>query len=281
MKIKKYVALMMVLAMGAITACGSPKAESGSTADTEETKNIESQTLTETDRVPDTELSDGSESETSGMIDDGTADYDRDASMAAFADVLEGICRDHVLPDGQELEDGNDMTQNYFAVYDVDADGRDELIISYTMTSMAEMFALIYDYDAQAGELVLELRQFPALTFFDNGVITAAISHNQGYAGEFWPYTYYKYDSAADTYKAEGFADAWDKSLSDVGYNGETFPDDADKDGDGIVYYIGEMEGEREPIDMDAYNEWYEGYVGNKVEVPFVNLTQENIDSIR
>ena len=76
-----------------------------------------------------------------------------------------------------------------------------------------------------------ELSQFPMLTFYDNATIGAGISHNQGYAGEFWPYMFYTYDAANDSYRAEYFVDAWDKSLSDVNYNGEAFPDDADKDG--------------------------------------------------
>lgn len=39
--------------------------------------------------------------------------------------------------------------------------------------------------------------------------------------GEFWPYTFYTYDAANDSYRAEYFVDAWDKSFTDVNYNGE------------------------------------------------------------
>ena len=62
----------------------------------------------------------------------------------------------------------------------------------------------VYDYDEASGELYEELSQFPMLTFFyDNATIGAGISHNQGYAGEFWPYTFYTYDAANDSYRAE------------------------------------------------------------------------------
>ena len=141
------------------------------------------------------------------------------------------------------------------------------------------MTAKIYDYDEASGELYEELSQFPMLTFYDNATIGAGISHNQGYAGEFWPYTFYTYDAANDSYRAEYFVDAWDKSLSDVNYNGEAFPDDADKDGDGIVYYLDAPDGSEtgEPLDRDAFDQLISENVGNEENIPFQDLTEDAI----
>ena len=175
------------------------------------------------------------------------------------------------------------VSGNKFAVYDVDHDGREELVFCYTATSMASMTAKIYDYDEASGELYEELSQFPMLTFYDNATIGAGISHNQGYAGEFWPYTFYTYDAANDSYRAEYFVDAWDKSLSEVNYNGEAFPDDADKDGDGIVYYLEAPDGSEtgEPLDKDAFDQWISENVGKEENIPFQDLTEDAISQIQ
>lgn len=47
--------------------------------------------------------------------------------------------------DKQSLYDGiYAMSDNWFAVMDVDGDGREELIISYSTSSMAGMFEIVY-----------------------------------------------------------------------------------------------------------------------------------------
>ena len=126
-----------------------------------------------------------------------TAQADRASRIKAYQAALENIYQNRILPDGSELRDdiSDEMSGNKFAVYDVDHDGREELVFCYTATSMASMTAKIYDYDEASGELYEELSQFPMLTFYDNATIGAGISHNQGYAGEFWPYTFYTYDA--------------------------------------------------------------------------------------
>ncbi len=270
----------VILALG---GCGSAsnKETTASTAAESVTETIET-SVSETQSDTTTETAESGESkETSSAA----GDYDRAGSLEAYRKALENIDQNGILPDGSELgsSDGYDMSENTFAVYDVDHDGRDELIFCYTTTSMAAMTAKIYDYDEAAGQMHEELSAFPMLTFYDNTSIGAGVSHNQGYAGDFWPYTFYKYDAESDTYQAEYFVDAWDKSLSDVNYNGEAFPDDADKDGDGIVYYLDSPDGSEqgEPMDKDAYDAWFNENAGSEVSIPFQNLTEENINDIQ
>ena len=211
MKIGKALKAICALVIVSLAGCGAGQKE-----------NVESTapaTMTETVAASQVETAEVTETET-------TVQADRASRIKAYQAALDNIYQNHILPDGSELRDdiSGEMSGNKFAVYDVDHDGREELVFCYTATSMASMTAKIYDYDEASGELYEELSQFPMLTFYDNATIGAGISHNQGYAGEFWPYTFYTYDAANDSYRAEYFVDAWDKSLSDVNYNGEAFP---------------------------------------------------------
>ena len=118
----------------------------------------------------------------------------------------------------------HDMSENKFAVYDIDSDGKKELIVLYTTTYMAGMTGTVYAYDSSSGTLRAELQEFPSLTFYDNGAVVAEWSHNQGMAGDFWPYTVYSYNSGTDTYEQTAMVDAWDKSVGEKDYEGTLFP---------------------------------------------------------
>lgn len=205
-----------------------------------------------------------------------------------YISILKEIYNEHKLPDGSELgyDGGSDFAENKFAIYDIDFDGSEELIISYTTSYMAGMMALVYDFDSNLDTLTEELVEFPALTFYNNGIVKADASHNQGLAGEaLWPYSLYKYDGELDKYILVAIVDAWDKSCNDTNYLGTKFPEDIDKDGDGIVYYI-MTDGEYElntPVDLEEYNKWINSYLNEaeEISIPFMSFTDENIDSIK
>lgn len=156
----------------------------------------------------------------------------------AYILTLENLYTNRIWPDGTEVDLMGDMSENVFAVYDVDGDGEDELIIKYTSSSMAGMIEAVYGYDSETGVLYQELREFPALTFYDNGFIRADASHNQSDDPAAWPYTMYQYKKDTNTYEEAG---------SGVANNGS------------IESYVGN---------------------GREVELPYMNLTEENIQSI-
>ena len=236
MKKRVITGMMTAVVIVSLAGCGAGQKET--------VESTAPATMTETVAASQVETAEVTETET-------TVQADRASRIKAYQAALENIYQNHILPDGSELRDdiSGEMSGNKFAVYDVDHDGRDELV----------------------------------LTFYDNATIGAGISHNQGYAGEFWPYTFYTYDAANDSYRAEYFVDAWDKSLSDVNYNGEAFPDDADKDGDGIVYYLDAPDGSEtgEPLDRDAFDQWVSENVGNEENIPFQDLTEDAIRQIQ
>ncbi len=205
----------------------------------------------------------------------------------AYLSVLEGVYYDHVLPEGRDLwvDDYFDMSNNYFAVCDIDSDGKEELIIQYTTAGMGGMTEVIYGYDSVSKTVREEIMEFPMLTYYENGIIEAGWSHNQGAGGDFWPFTVYRYDGASDTYKWLGSAEAWDSSYREADFEGNAFPEEIDVDGDGVLYYLasvkenGDVDWHPAPVDREAYDQWRDAYLkgAEQAVVPYLSLTEENI----
>lgn len=181
------------------------------------------------------------------------------------------------------------MGGNQFAIRDIDGDGKEELILLFTDTYTAGQAGYVAAFDetytGQALPLRTQLQEFPMLAFYENGAVTAGWSHNQGLAGDaLWPYTLYRYDAEMDWYEAAATVDAWDKSLRDTDHEGKAFPDEVDKDGDGVVYYIRSnwARGEAEPVDGEEYQTWYAAEVGTgePLKLQYQPLTRENIQAL-
>ncbi|MTI55651.1 hypothetical protein [Geosporobacter ferrireducens] len=203
----------------------------------------------------------------------------------AYFTVLENLIQNHILPDG--IDGGEqlcDMAENKFAVYDVDSDGKEELLLMYTTTYSGGWAGYVLDYDAETKKLQTELCEFTLLTFYDNGIIKAGWSHNQGLAGDFWPYSLYQYAPDSDSYVLVGMVDAWDKNYPGTDNQNNPFPSDIDKSGTGFVYYI--MKDGRydntHPVDASEYNEWVNAHIGDasEIQIQYMDLTEENISKI-
>lgn len=67
-------------------------------------------------------------------------------------------------------------------------------------------------------------------------------------------------------------------------YEGNSFPDDIDADGDGLVYYImpGGTYEKNTPVDFEEYTKWRESSIGQAqpLEIPYLELTEENIQKL-
>ncbi|MDO4573138.1 MAG: hypothetical protein Q4C13_07190 [Clostridia bacterium] len=211
---------------------------------------------------------------------------DAEDARKAYAAALDDVLQRHVLPDGTDLgfDPNADASGNRFAIFDVDADGREELIVTYASTYTAGQIAAVYDYDAGSRSLRPELSEYPLLTFYGNGAVKALWSHNQGLAGRFWPFSLYRYDASEDRYVLTGRVDAWDKQFAGTDAEGNAFPDAVDASGSGFVYYITEGGGTEtvQPVDEAAYLAWYNTHVGDAAElsVPYRALTQESLQQL-
>lgn len=214
-------------------------------------------------------------------LDNGTVTVP-DGIKAAYAAVLEDLLYRHRLPGHQSSDYDSsfgDISENRFAVCDVDGDGSPELILEFTTAPSTGMSFLIYGYDEESDTLHLQLEEFPNTQLFSNGVIEAGASHNHSYSGVFWPYTLYRYDADQDCYTEMGSVSGWDKLTC-----AEDFPDHADEDGDGLVYYI-DAEGYAPeiPVDGGAYFIWRSFYMSGaeSLQVPYLPLTEECIASLK
>lgn len=212
-----------------------------------------------------------------------------------YIKAIKELYYNHKLPDGSLLEDpmyteNYDMSENRFAICDIDSDGKDELLIALTHFPMAAMRTIIYDYDSYTNKFREQITEFNWMNFYNNGVLEAMWSHNQGVAGDaLWPYTMYKYDIDSDSYKVVAQVNAWNKLFADTNWITETyaeFPSEIDVDQDEIVYYI-TLDGNLDltkVVDLKEYEEWRREYIPEstkKIEVSYMNFTEENIASIK
>ncbi|MGM9593493.1 MAG: hypothetical protein ACI3U8_04005 [Candidatus Onthomonas sp.] len=214
------------------------------------------------------------------------AQEDRAPMLAAYKAALETLLNEHRFPGDTESRTffGDTPSGDQFAVFDVDGDGREELMLTYTDTTMAEMETGIFGYDAEQDCLVQKLAAFPVLTFYDNGIIQESWSHNQGLAGDFWPYTLYQYDKDADCYNPVGMVDAWDKAMFPEDFEGNPFPEEVDVSHSGYVYYIMEYTDYNtdHPVDQAEYQAWRDSWLqgAGELTIPYQDLTEENIANL-
>ena len=190
-------------------------------------------------------------------------------------DAVETLRTTGTLPGFEALVGDETSTEYHYAITDIDGDGFEELLLMQDTGVMASMDYLILD--GQGGQLRAELEVFPSLTFYENGYVRADASHNQGLAGDFWPYALYRYDAESDRYQKVAMADAWDGAIHPQDYAGNPFPKDADVSGAGIVYYVaenGESYGESgtpdvAPMDQADFQKWEASWQGSGAVVEF------------
>ena len=208
-----------------------------------------------------------------------------DNAVEAYAAVLERLFNEHILPDGTRCEPNIPMDLNRFAVCDVNGDGANELVLLFTDTYTAGQAGYVIAYSEETGGIRVELSEYPLLSFYDNGCVKAGWLHNQGAAGDsLWPYTLYRYDRSVRRYIPEAMVDAWDRSMTEI-YQGESFPEEADRSGSGVVYYIMPPDSydNSEPKDILDYEAWLSEQLGaaNEIDITYLNLTAENINRLR
>lgn len=197
----------------------------------------------------------------------------------AFGQVLKRMREEHILPDGSDadLAAYAVMSENRFAVADVDADGREELVVIYTTVCVAGERGWVIGYDGTKQETYIQFEEYPSFEFYPNGTIKALSSHNQTY-GEPWPFTLYQYLPERDSYEAVGGVSALSRSIAKQFEM--SYPDEIDVSHSGDVYYIGENPyAGGTPVDAAEYRAWLMQYTGGAetVGLDYLWLTAQNV----
>lgn len=278
---------MMLLGISAIAtqiiACGNLSSQDKTDNAIMQTKqsDIEKSSEDITDKKGDLKVSD--EGTESGMDKQEAAD-DVDISDIYKA-ALYDFVNNHTFPDGSDCaydESFGEMSDNTFAISDIDNDGSAELIINYITAPVSGQVMNVYDYNEDNGSISLELMEVPQAEFYSNGLVKAMWSHNQGLAGDsFWPYNLYKYNEERKMYELVASVDAWNLNYAAKDFNGNSFPKEIDKENAGIVYYVTEN-GAENIISKTDYDKWYNSYFSavESINVSYVNLTKENIENV-
>ena len=197
-----------------------------------------------------------------------------------YGATLRNLLYSHILPDGKQAEMPV-STSSQFAVADVDADGKEELVLLYDSGVMANAVGYVIGYDTQAKNIYLQLEEFPAFAFLKNGNLKALSSHNQTW-GEMWPYSLYQYLPESDSYQLSGYVYSEDKNMFERNGADERYPSSVDVSGTGTVYYVGADDWGTTPIDEGDYLAWLEENQGNiaELEIEYLPFTEENILAI-
>lgn len=202
------------------------------------------------------------------------AGKDRNARKL-YAATLRNLLYSRILPDGTH-KDLPLSDSSKFSVYDVDGDGREELVLCYDSGFMAGMWGYVIGYDEGSGEIYIQMEGEFDLVFLKNGNLKELDSHNQT-NGEMWPYYLYRYLPESDSYELAGHAYAEDKAISE-----ERYPKEADVSGTGTVYYVSSDGWGTVPIDEADYLAWLAANQGDsgELEIPYLAITEENIQGI-
>ena len=303
---KNIIIILLLVLLLAISACGNSERELPRNPDVEYTDNerpeqIESngQPAKETEtsggekvQAPEEEAAEIDESE---IIMEPEKNENSSQRYIMYSEVLMKILTDRTDTDGRYFDDGSqgvDFSRNCFAITDIDGDGRDELIFNFNDTYMAAMREIIYDYDEENVILRTELEDvFPFTTYYSNGYIKEEASHNHTCDPEtrgIWPYNLYEYDTDTDSYISIGYVQCWDKLIFPTNYEGETFPDEFDADGDQLLYFVGYFSGESDDVectymDREEYEAWEQTMFPDeyKIDIEYHPMTEEEIEKIK
>lgn len=225
---KKRIYFLFVISVLCLSGCSRGHEDINPAYVTEDSETVSESIESGSETIPMVEEYEPTEERVSDFA------YLNDISDEVYKNLITELVETNIFPVSNLPADGIPCKQSY-AVADIDEDGKEELLINYSgANSMAGTVYYIYDYDRTTGEVYIEHMGWPGASFYDNGYIIEEASHNHGRSNldDFWPYQIITYDAAKDRYESLTHVDAWQKDIIP-----EDFPKDADKDGDGIVYY--------------------------------------------
>lgn len=210
---------------------------------------------------------------------------EQSAMYTAYQFALQQITFEHVYPDGTDTgfdSAGGFIEDNHFAIFDIDGDGIDELIVQFVTAPMAGNVETIYAYKEAENTLDKVLAVFPAVTYYDNGIVKEEWSHGSALAGDdYWPYNLYQYSVQNGKYELIAEVNMWSKVIDTVDYKGDPYPEDIDTENAGIVFIL-TRNGITETVSRSDYEAWLSEIMENAqpIQVPYQALNEDNIKAV-
>lgn len=281
MMIKRFAAMLLA----AIVCLALAGCQSGSAPDKDAP--ADSTALPAAQEAPENETKTQPEAEPEAQTEaqPETEAPDSAARYAAYQFVLQQIAFEHVYPDGTDVGfDGYDgfIEDNFFALLDLTGDGADELIVQFVTAPMAGNAETVYAYNEADDTVEPLLTLFPAVTYYENGLVKADLSHSHGLAGDdYWPYELYRYQADTGAYELIAAVDMWSRSVSDVGQNGEAYPEDIDTENAGTVFIVTQND-VSETMSQSDFVAWLSALLDNAavIEPPYQPLSEANIAAL-
>ncbi len=208
-----------------------------------------------------------------------------EAAYASYQFALQQIAFEHIYPDGTDTGfDGVSgfIEDNHFALYDVNGDGEEELIVQFVTAPMAGNVEKVYAYCKEDDSLHELLCVFPSMEYYTDGLVREDWSHGSALAGDgYRPYNLYRYDAESGRYELTAEVNMWSSSMDTVDYKGDPYPEDIDAEGAGTVFIV-TRNGFTETLSKSAYEAWLSGMMGGavKLEIPYQALSEENIRAV-
>ena len=162
MKQTRLLLLAAALALS-LTACGGSQTDTPSESDTAEPE------------VPETEAPAEENGSDDSRYRAALLEFEADTAEHAYGRVLWDAYQWGIVPDSNRLQlpdygASKFADANSFAVYDVDNDGREELLFCWPNDIVADRAAYILEY--ANGKIQEEIQLYPSnMIFYDNGVI--------------------------------------------------------------------------------------------------------------
>lgn len=215
-----------------------------------------------------------------------------------YSIALDRILNEGILPNGRDcygdmvktgmdkasvISDFGEMSENEFAIADVDEDGKVELIILFKTAPEAFKYCSIFEVNPDTEEYVEEVTiPGEGAVFYTDGIIKQPWTHNDELGGdELWPYQILDYNESSDIYDYAGRVDSWSKAMHPEDYENIKFPDDVDTDHVGVVYDLsyGEDYTGGYVYSQSEFNEFENKVFGIREEImiEYKKINQDNI----
>lgn len=210
---------------------------------------------------------------------------DKSAMYEAYQFALQQISFEHVYPDGTDTGfDGECgfIEENHFALADINYDGIEELIVQFVTAPMERNIETVYTYNEAENAVHVVLTAFPAVAYYENGMVKEEWSYGSGLAGEeYWPYNLYQYQADKGTYELIAEVNMWSKAVELVDYKGDPYPEDVDAENAGTVFIL-TRNGITETVSKSDYEAWLSEVMGDAqlIQVTYQSLSEENIKAV-